>query len=129
PGESAKKRGASLIPYGGGTNVTDALRCEEREQRTIVSVDMKRMNRVLWIDTTNMMACIQAGAVGRHIMNELKKYGVTMGHEPDSVEFSTLGGWIATMATGRNKNRYGNTEDSAVDESGVTATGKDRRTS
>ena len=39
---------------------------------------MKRMNRVLWIDTTNMMACIQAGAVGRHIMNELKKYGVTM---------------------------------------------------
>src|ERR1700756_4670685 len=50
--EAAKKHGASLIPYGGGTNVTDALRCDAREQRTIVSVDMHRMNRILWIDKT-----------------------------------------------------------------------------
>src|SRR5258705_143604 len=43
--ETAKKHGVSLIPYGGGTNVTDALRCDAQEQRTIVSVDMRRMNR------------------------------------------------------------------------------------
>ena len=89
--EAAKTHNVTLIPYGGGTNVTDALRCHAHEKRTIVSVDMQRMNRILWIDKTNQMACIQAGAVGRHIMAELKKYGVTMGHEPDSVEFSTLG--------------------------------------
>jgi alkyldihydroxyacetonephosphate synthase len=39
---------------------------------------------------------------------ELKKYGLMMGHEPDSVEFSTLGGWISTRASGMKKNRYGN---------------------
>jgi alkyldihydroxyacetonephosphate synthase len=126
--EVAKKHGASLIPYGGGTNVTDALRCDGREQRTIISIDMRRMNRILWIDKTNMMACIQAGAVGRHIMDGLKKYGVTIGHEPDSVEFSTLGGWIATNASGMKKNRYGNIEDLILDVNVVTASGKLERT-
>jgi len=121
--EAAKAYGASMIPYGGGTNVTDALRCHTHEDRTIVSVDMRRMNRILWIDRTNMMACIQAGAVGRHIMRELRKYGVTMGHEPDSVEFSTLGGWIATNASGMKKNRYGNIEDLVLDVSVITAGG------
>ena len=109
--ELCKEHNATLVPYGGGTNVTDALRCFPSELRSIISVDMRRMNRILWIDRTNMLACIQAGAVGRHIMAELKKHDVTMGHEPDSVEFSTLGGWIATNASGMKKNRYGNIED------------------
>jgi len=127
--EAANKHDVSLIPYGGGTNVTDALRCHPDERRTIVSIDMRRMNRIVWIDRENMMACIQAGAVGRHIMSELQKYGVTMGHEPDSVEFSTLGGWIATNASGMKKNVYGNIEDLVLDVSVVTTTGKLQRTS
>ncbi len=127
--EVAKKHGATLIPYGGGTNVTDALRCFPNERRSIISVDMRRMNRVLWIDRANMLACIQAGAVGRHIMAELKKYGVTMGHEPDSVEFSTLGGWIATNASGMKKNKYGNIEDLVLDINVVTAAGTLARSS
>jgi alkyldihydroxyacetonephosphate synthase len=121
--EAAKTHNVALIPYGGGTNVTDALRCHSHEQRMIVSVDMRRLNRILWIDRGNMMACIQAGAVGRHIMTGLKKYGVTMGHEPDSVEFSTLGGWIATNASGMKKNRYGNIEDLVLDVTVATAAG------
>jgi alkyldihydroxyacetonephosphate synthase len=127
--DAAKKHNVALIPYGGGTNVTDALRCHAEEKRTIVSVDMSRMSRVLWIDKTNQLACIQAGAVGRHIMAELKKYGVTMGHEPDSVEFSTLGGWIATNASGMKKNRYGNIEDIVLDVTVATASGTLERAS
>jgi alkyldihydroxyacetonephosphate synthase len=127
--EAANKYDVSLIPYGGGTNVTDALRCHAHERRTIVSVDMQRLNRIVWIDRENMMACIEAGAVGRHIMVELAKHGVTIGHEPDSVEFSTLGGWIATNASGMKKNRYGNIEDLVLDVSVVTTTGKLQRTS
>src|SRR5262245_42853824 len=127
--ETAKACNAVLIPYGGGTNVTDALRCQPGEQRSIVSVDMRRMNRVLWIDRENMMARIESGAVGRNIIAELQKYGLTMGHEPDSVEFSTLGGWIATNASGMKKNRYGDIEDLVLDVSVVTAGGKLERTS
>ncbi|HSJ96554.1 MAG TPA: FAD-binding oxidoreductase [Myxococcota bacterium] len=121
--DAAVRHDVVLIPYGGGTNVTDALRCRVDEQRSIVSVDMRRMNRILWIDPVNRMACIQAGAVGREIAAGLAKHGFTMGHEPDSVEFSTLGGWIATHASGMKKNRYGNIEDLVLDVRVVTAQG------
>ena len=126
---AAKEHDAVLLPFGGGTNVTDALRCRNEEKRVIVSVDMRRMNRIKWIDKENMMACIEAGAVGRHIMSGLAKYGVSMGHEPDSVEFSTLGGWIATNASGMKKNKYGNIEDIVVDITVATADGKLERSS
>ena len=121
--EAALRHGVVLIPYGGGTNVTDALRCRETEARTIVSVDTGRMNRIRWIDPVNQTACIEAGAVGRHINQVLARHGYTIGHEPDSVEFSTLGGWIATHASGMKKNRYGNIEDLLLDVRVVTPQG------
>ncbi len=120
----AVKHQVVLIPFGGGTSVTEALACPENETRFIVSVDMKNMNRILWIDKTNRMACIQAGAVGRHITKQLEGYGFTMGHEPDSIEFSTLGGWIATNASGMKKNKYGNIEDIVLDFNLVTVKGE-----
>jgi len=120
----ALRHDVCLIPYGGGTNVSEALRCPENEQRMIVSVDMRRMNRVLWIDPVNRMACIEAGVVGRHLAEQLKRHGFTMGHEPDSIEFSTLGGWIATNASGMKKNKYGNIEDLILDVTAITAQGK-----
>ena len=121
--EAALRHGIVLIPYGGGTNVTDALRCPADETRTIVSVDMTRMNRVRWIDPIDQTACIEAGAVGRHINEVLGRHGYTLGHEPDSVEFSTLGGWVATHASGMKKNRYGNIEDIVLDVRAVTPRG------
>ncbi len=126
--KAAKAHNVVLIPFGGGTNVTDALRCRNEERRVIATVDMRRMNRVRWIDKENMMACIEAGAVGRHIMTQLAEYGVSMGHEPDSVEFSTLGGWIATNASGMKKNKYGNIEDIVIDIAVATADGELKRT-
>ncbi|MGQ0764231.1 MAG: FAD-binding oxidoreductase [Gemmatimonadota bacterium] len=124
----AKERDLCLVPFGGGTNVTDSLRCPAEESRVIVSVDMRQMNRILWIDRANMMACIEAGAVGRHIATALASHGLTLGHEPDSYEFSTLGGWVATHASGMKKNRYGNIEDLLLDVHVVTTMGLVSRT-
>lgn len=119
----AEQHGACLIPFGGGTNVTDALRLPTSEERFVIAVDMRRMNRILWVDPVNLTACIEAGAVGRHIAEELEKYKLIIGHEPDSLEFSTLGGWIATNASGMKKNRYGNIEDLVLDMQVVTTQG------
>lgn len=121
--EAAARHGVVLVPYGGGTNVTEALRCLPDEERPIVAVDMGRMNRIEWIDPVNRMACIQAGATGRHIQAQLAAHGFTMGHEPDSLEFSTMGGWVATNASGMKKNRYGNIEDLVLDVTVVTPAG------
>jgi alkyldihydroxyacetonephosphate synthase len=122
--EAALRHDVCLIPYGGGTNVSDALRCPPDERRMIVSVDLSRLNRIRWIDPVNRMACIEAGVVGRPLAEALARHGFTLGHEPDSIEFSTLGGWIATHASGMKKNRYGNIEDLVLDVTVVTARGK-----
>jgi alkyldihydroxyacetonephosphate synthase len=121
--DAALEHGVCLIPYGGGTNVTDALRCPSEERRSIVSVDMSRMNRVRWIDADNRMACIEAGATGTEIGEQLERHGFTLGHEPDSFELSTMGGWVATNASGMKKNRYGNIDDLVLGVDVKTARG------
>ncbi|KAJ5865295.1 FAD-binding domain-containing protein [Penicillium soppii] len=121
--ESAVTCDVCLIPYGGGTNVSQALRCPEVESRMIVSVDISRMDKIRWVDPENRLACIEAGAVGRHIEAALGHHGLCLGHEPDSMEFSTLGGWIATKASGMKRNQYGNIEDITLDVEAVSASG------
>ena len=93
------------------------------ERRMIVSVDMGRMNQIRWVDKENNMACIGAGISGQDLERDLKKYGVCSGHEPDSSEFSTLGGWISTRASGMKKNTYGNIEDMLCNMTYITPTG------
>lgn len=121
--QAAVKHNVVLIPFGGGTTVTQSLMCPEGETRMIVSVDMHYMNRVKWINRRNMLACVEAGMVGKDLEESLRKYGLVVGHEPDSAEFSTLGGWVATRASGMRKNKYGNIEDIVIKIKMVTALG------
>ncbi|CAG9861381.1 unnamed protein product [Phyllotreta striolata] len=112
-----------IIPYGGGTAVSGAPECPPDEQRTIVSLDTSQMNRILWLDKENLVGCFESGIVGQDLERELKVLGFTTGHEPDSYEFSSLGGWIATRASGMKKNVYGNIEDLLVHVKMVTPRG------
>jgi len=109
--EKAKKHNVCLVPYGGGTNVTNALQLPEDEERMIISVDTRRLNKIISIDTKNLLIEVEAGITGKHLEEELQKKGFTVGHHPDSIELSTLGGWISTNAAGMKKNKYGNIED------------------
>ena len=109
--EKAKKHNVCLVPYGGGTNVTNALQLPENEERMIVSVDTRRLDKIISIDTKNLLIEVEAGITGKHLEEELQKEGFTVGHQPDSIELSTLGGWISTNAAGMKKNKYGNIED------------------
>ena len=102
-----------LIPFGGGTNVTHSTHCPPRDidPRPMISVDMKLMSKILWVNGEDGLVHVQAGITGRELIQSMAKLGFTIGHEPDSYEFSTLGGWIATKASGMKQNRYGNIED------------------
>jgi alkyldihydroxyacetonephosphate synthase len=112
-----------LIPYGGGTTVTHALLPPAEEKRMIVSLDMHDMNRLKWVSKANMLACFEAGIIGKEIEEQLNAQGLCFGHEPDSHEFSSLGGWVATRASGMKKNVYGNIEDLVVGIKFVTPQG------
>ena len=120
----ANKHNVVLIPCGGNTNVTHSLMLDRRETRMIVAIDMIRMNKILWVDKPNMMMCAQGGIYGQDLEKQLgETFGVCTGHEPDSVEFSTLGGWVSTRASGMKKNLYGNIEDIVVNIKIVTSQG------
>ncbi|WP_420642527.1 FAD-binding oxidoreductase [Candidatus Leptofilum sp.] len=121
--ELAGQHDVCLVPYGGGTSVSCALQLPQNETRSIVSVDMRRMNKILWIDHENFRAGVQAGISGKDLEERLERVGYTSGHEPDSLELSTLGGWIATNASGMKKNKYGNIEDIVESVTMVTSNG------
>uniref|UniRef100_A0A8C7WNX1 Alkylglycerone-phosphate synthase n=1 Tax=Oryzias sinensis TaxID=183150 RepID=A0A8C7WNX1_9TELE len=121
--ELACKHNVCLIPYGGGTSVSSALECPPEETRSIISLDTSQMNRILWIDEKNLTAHIEAGIIGQDLENLLNESGYCTGHEPDSMEFSSLGGWVATRASGMKKNIYGNIEDLVIRIKMVTPQG------
>lgn len=91
-----------VIPFGGGTAVSGAVECPKNETRPIISLDTSQMNKILWVDRDNLVACFESGIIGQDLERELKKLGYTSGHEPDSYEFSSLGGWVATRASGES---------------------------
>jgi alkyldihydroxyacetonephosphate synthase len=91
--------GAAAIPYGGGTSVVGGV--EPRvPQEAAVTIDLGRLDRVLEVDEVSRAAHIQAGATGPGLEEQLRQHGLTLRHYPQSFEYSTLGGWIATRAGG-----------------------------
>lgn len=112
-----------IIPFGGGTSVSGSITCPKYESRSICVLDTSQMNRMLWLDRQNLVACFECGIFGQDLERELRKMGLTVGHEPDSYEFSTLGGWVATRASGMKKNVYGNIEDLVVRVKMVSSNG------
>jgi alkyldihydroxyacetonephosphate synthase len=102
---------AVVIPFGGGSNISGSLEAPAGEPRTVVSVDMGRLDRVLTIDDVSRVAEVQAGAFGPDLERQLNARGWTLGHFPDSFSYSTLGGWIATRSSGMQSDKYGDIAD------------------
>jgi alkyldihydroxyacetonephosphate synthase len=95
----AEAEGAAVIPFGGGTSVVGGVEPRLGE-RAVVSMDLRRLDRVLEVDPASLAARIQAGATGPGLEEQLRGHGLTMRHFPQSFEYSTLGGWVATRAGG-----------------------------
>lgn len=108
----AKKQRLSVIPYGGGSSVLG--HDNPMDGRTVLTVDLSRMDRLLALDDVSRTAVIEAGAAGPHIEEELNQKGYTLGHFPQSFEYSTLGGWIATRSVGQQSYRYGRIDEMLV---------------
>ncbi|MEA2478481.1 MAG: alkyldihydroxyacetonephosphate synthase [Thermoleophilaceae bacterium] len=93
--------GAAAIPFGGGTSVVGGV--EPRglgDYAGAVTIDLRHLNRVIEVDHDSRAALIEAGALGPELEDALRPNGYTLRHFPQSFEYSTLGGWIATRAGG-----------------------------
>lgn len=102
----------AVVPFGGGSSVCGGVECDVGDAYAgVVSLDMTRMGRVLEIDRASRAARIQAGAFGPALEAQLKPHGLTLRHFPQSFEFSTLGGWIATRSGGHFATLYTHIDD------------------
>lgn len=108
--EFAKKAGAKVIPYGGGTSVVGHIN-PPLGQVPVLTLDMSRLNHQLKLDEISHLATFEAGVVGPEIEKQLHARGYTLGHFPQSFGFSTLGGWIVTRSSGQQSYHYGRIEN------------------
>jgi alkyldihydroxyacetonephosphate synthase len=120
----ALSTGAAVIPFGGGTSVVGGVspRVDDR-YAGVVTIDLKAMDRVLEVDPVSLAARIQAGATGPRLEEQLGASGLTLRHFPQSFEFSTLGGWIATRAGGHFATLYTHIDDLVESVRALTPTG------
>ncbi len=114
---------AVVIAFGGGSSISGSLEAPAGETRTVISVDLGRLDRLLAVDAVSRLARVQAGVLGPHLEEQLGAQGFTLGHFPDSFTHSTLGGWIATRSSGMQSDRYGDIADMTRGLRVVTPTG------
>ncbi|QSE88089.1 FAD-binding oxidoreductase (plasmid) [Rhodococcus pseudokoreensis] len=93
--------GIAVIPFGGGTSVVGGVEPRVGDEYTgVVSLDLTALDRVLEVDPVSRAARVQAGVLGPDLEQQLRTHGLTLRFFPQSFEFSTLGGWLATRAGG-----------------------------
>ena len=116
--------GIAAIPYGGGSSVVGGVEADVGDGYTgAVSIDLTRLDRVLEIDRVSRAARIQTGALGPVLEDQLRPEGYTLRHYPQSFEFSTLGGWLATRSGGHFATVYTHIDDLVESMRVVTPTG------
>ncbi len=114
----------AAIPFGGGTSVVGGVTpMVSGAYNGAVSIDLRVLDRVLEVDTVSRSACIQAGALGPALEAQLGERGLTLRHFPQSFEYSTLGGWIATRAAGHFATLWTHIEDFVESVRAITPAG------
>jgi alkyldihydroxyacetonephosphate synthase len=115
---------AAVVPFGGGTSVVGGVECAGAEDYSgVVTIDLKALDRVLEVDPQSLAARIQGGALGPELERQLSQHGLTLRHFPQSFEFSTLGGWIATRSGGHFATLYTHIDDLVESVRALTPSG------
>jgi len=119
--EWAARTRTPVIPYGGGSGVLAGIRVESPEA---IVVDLGDMWHIHDLDDRSRLVRVEAGVSGPQLTEALAVQGYLLGHEPQSIAISTVGGWIATRASGQLSARYGGIEDLLVSLEAVLPGGK-----
>ena len=107
--DRAARWGIAVVPFGGGTSVVGGV--EPAASMPTVTIDLGRLDRVVGLEPEAATATLEAGLQGPALEAQLNAKGFTLGHFPQSFEFSSLGGWIATRSVGQKSTLYGKIEE------------------
>ena len=106
----AEEAGAHLIPYGGGTSVTGGVTAHDSPE-PLITVDLSRLAGIRDVDEKSGLVTVAAGTTGPSLAAGLAGRGLAVGHEPQSFEFATVGGWVAARGAGLRSLGSGRIED------------------
>ncbi len=118
----SEAEGAAVVPFGGGTSVCGGVEARLAD-RPVVTMDLRRLDRLVEVDPVSLAARIEAGATGPRLEEQLREHGLTMRCFPQSFEYATLGGWIATRAGGHFATKETHVDDLVESVRAVTPRG------
>ncbi|EST38975.1 hypothetical protein N566_04505, partial [Streptomycetaceae bacterium MP113-05] len=97
----------AVVPFGGGTSVVGGVEPLHPGFDAVICLDLRRMNRLLAVDPVSRTATFQPGLRTPEAEELLAAHGLTLGHQPQSYEYATLGGYAATRSSGQSSAGYG----------------------
>jgi alkyldihydroxyacetonephosphate synthase len=101
----------AVVPFGGGTSVVGGVEPVRDGMEAAISLDLSRLATTAEVDPISLTARLDAGLFGPEAERRLREQGVTLGHFPQSFEYSTVGGWVATRSAGQASSGYGRIDD------------------
>jgi alkyldihydroxyacetonephosphate synthase len=118
------EQGIAVVPFGGGTSVVGGVEPLRGSFESLIALDLTRMASVSAVDERSLTAELGPGLRGPQVEAELSRWNLTLGHFPQSFEFATLGGWVATRSAGQASTGYGKIEEMVVGVRCVTPAGQ-----
>ena len=104
--EICAAEGVAVVPFGGGTSVVGGVEPVRGEHSRLISLDLGAL-RDVEVDERSLTARLGAGLRGPEAEEALGRFGLTLGHFPQSFEYATIGGFAATRSAGQASSGYG----------------------
>jgi alkyldihydroxyacetonephosphate synthase len=117
------ENGVAVVPFGGGTSVVGGVEPLRGDHSSAIALDLRRLSSRVDVDSVSLTATVDPGVLGPELDQRLAAEGVTLGHYPQSFEYSTVGGWVATRSAGQASTGYGRIDELVESVTCVTPAG------
>ena len=121
--QACSEAGVAVVPFAGGTSVVGGLEPERAGFDALISLDLGRLDRLVTVDERSLTAVFEPGIRLPEADRALAEHGFTLGHVPQSYEWATVGGCVATRSAGQASSAYGRIEDNVLALSCATPVG------
>jgi alkyldihydroxyacetonephosphate synthase len=118
------KHGIAVVPFGGGTSVVGGITPLRGGYDSVISLDLQRLRELISLDEKSRIGTFAAGLRGPELEHLLRARGYTLGHFPQSFEYATVGGWVATRSAGQASTGYGRIDEKLVGATLVAPAGE-----
>ncbi|MDQ3739767.1 MAG: FAD-binding oxidoreductase [Actinomycetota bacterium] len=109
--DACGRGGVAVVPFGGGTSVVGGVEPLREDFAGVVSLDLSGMGRLVSVDERSLTAVLEAGVPLPEAERLLAERGLTLGHFPQSFEYATVGGCVATRSAGQASTGYGRIDE------------------